>query len=153
MNKRELLEFLKEIGVIKVIPKEKEKEPALQEAKTSSNKNYSIKNDNTKLKECQEEIDYQSKYIKCSNLLCLTELRIKKIYQLLNNVWEDFASVDIDQSQFIGAACLKEMPPETEGQKAALRLLSEYDRLFDFINIALDYTCDIKKSLEENNEV
>ena len=36
---------------------EKEKEPALQEAKTSSNKNVSIKNDNTKLKECQEVID------------------------------------------------------------------------------------------------
>ena len=152
MNKRELLEFLKEIGVIKVIP-EKEKEPALQEAKTSSQSNTSIKDDNTKSKECQEEIDYKNKYIKCSNLLCLTELRIKKIYQLLNNVWEDFASVDIDQSQFIGAACLKEMPPKTKEQKAALRLLSEYDRLFDFINIALDYTYDIKKSLEENNEV
>ena len=36
---------------------EKEKEPALQEAKTSSNKNYSNKNDNTKLKECQEDIN------------------------------------------------------------------------------------------------
>ena len=36
---------------------EKEKEPALQEAKTSSNNNYSIKDDNTKLKECQEVID------------------------------------------------------------------------------------------------
>ena len=151
MNKRELLEFLKEIGVIKVIPEEKE--PALQEAKTSSSKNNSTDNDNTQNEGCQEEIDYKSKYINCSNLLCHTELRIKKIYQLLNNVWEDFASVDIDQSQFIGAACLKEMPPETEGQKAALRLLSEYDRLFDFINIALDYTYKIKKSLEENNEV
>ena len=38
---------------------EKEKEPALQEAKTSSNNNYSIKNDNTKSKECQEVIDRQ----------------------------------------------------------------------------------------------
>ena len=151
MNKSETLEFLKEIGVIKVIP-EKEKEPALQKAKTNSDQNVSIKNDNTKTKACQEEIDYQNKYIKCSNLLCLTELRIKKIYQLLNNVWEDFASVDIGQSQFIGAACLKEIP-QTEEQKAALRLLSEYDRLFDFINIALDYTYDIKKSIEENNEV
>ena len=36
---------------------EKEKEPALQEAKTSSSKNNSIDNDNTKLKECQEVID------------------------------------------------------------------------------------------------
>ena len=36
---------------------EKEKEQALQEAKTSSNKNFSIKNDNTKSKECQEDID------------------------------------------------------------------------------------------------
>lgn len=35
----------------------KEKERALQEAKTSSNQNVSIKNDNTKLKECQEVID------------------------------------------------------------------------------------------------
>lgn len=92
MNKRELLEFLKEIGVIKVIP-EKEKEPAPQEAETSSKSNTSINNDNTQNEGCQEEIDYKSKYIKCSNLLCLTELRIKKIYQLLNNVWEDFASV------------------------------------------------------------
>lgn len=116
MNKRELLEFLKEIGVIKVIPEE-EKEPALQEAKTSSQKNNSINNDNTQNEGCQEEIDYKSKYIKCSNLLCLTELRIKKIYQLLNNVWEDFASVDIDQSQFIGAACLKEMPPKTKNKR------------------------------------
>lgn len=36
---------------------EKEKEPALQEAKTSSSKNSSIDNDNTKLKICQEVID------------------------------------------------------------------------------------------------
>ena len=36
---------------------EKEKEQALQEAKTSSNNKYSIKNDNTRLKECQEVID------------------------------------------------------------------------------------------------
>ena len=125
----------------------------MQKAKTNSDQNVSIKNDNTQKEECQEEINYRSKYIKCSNLLCLTELRIKKIYQLLNNVLEDFASVDIGQSQFIGAACLKEMPPKTKEQKAALRLLSEYDRLFDFINIALDYTYDIKKSIEENNEV
>ena len=38
---------------------EKEKEQALQEAKTSSNNNCSIKNDNTKLKICQEVIDMQ----------------------------------------------------------------------------------------------
>ena len=152
MTKRELLEFLKEIGVIKVIPEEEKSLPC-KKTKTSSNQNVSIKNDNTQNEGCQEEIDYKSKYIKCSNLLCLTELRIKKIYQLLNNIWEDFASVDIDQSQFIGAACLKEMPPETEGQKAALRLLSEYDRLFDFINIALDYIYDIKKSFVENSKI
>ena len=36
---------------------EKEKEPAPQEAETSSNNNYSIKNDNTKLKICQEVIE------------------------------------------------------------------------------------------------
>ena len=36
---------------------EKEKEPAPQEAETSSNQNVSIKNDNTKLKECQGIID------------------------------------------------------------------------------------------------
>lgn len=36
---------------------EKEKEPALQEAKTSSHKNNSIDNDNTKTKACQEVID------------------------------------------------------------------------------------------------
>ena len=42
---------------------EKEKEPALQEAKTSSNKNVSIKNDNTKLKICQDIIDKQIKEI------------------------------------------------------------------------------------------
>ena len=36
---------------------EKEKEQALQEAKTSSNNNCSIKNDNTKTKACQEVID------------------------------------------------------------------------------------------------
>lgn len=36
---------------------EKEKEPALQKAKTSSNNNCSIKNDNTKTKACQEVID------------------------------------------------------------------------------------------------
>ena len=35
---------------------EKEKEPALQEAKTSSSKNSSFNNDNTKLKICQEII-------------------------------------------------------------------------------------------------
>ena len=33
---------------------EKEKEPAPQETVTSSNNNYSIKNDNTRLKICQE---------------------------------------------------------------------------------------------------
>ena len=36
-----------------------EKEPALQEAKTSSSKNNSIDNDNTILKMCQEVIDNQ----------------------------------------------------------------------------------------------
>ncbi len=36
---------------------EKEKEPALQEAEASSSKNNSIGNDNTKSKECQEDID------------------------------------------------------------------------------------------------
>ena len=38
---------------------EKEKEPAPQEAETSSKSNTSIKNDNTKLKICQEVIDMQ----------------------------------------------------------------------------------------------
>ncbi len=38
---------------------EKEKEPAPQEAETSSNNNCSIKNDNIKLKICQEVIDNQ----------------------------------------------------------------------------------------------
>ena len=42
---------------ISALEKKKKKEQALQEAKTSSNKNYSIKDDNTKLKECQEVID------------------------------------------------------------------------------------------------
>ena len=37
---------------------EKEKELALQEAKTSSNNNNSISNDNTKLKECQGVIKF-----------------------------------------------------------------------------------------------
>ena len=38
---------------------EKEKEPAPQEADTSSSKNNSIDNDNTKLKICQEIIEEQ----------------------------------------------------------------------------------------------
>ena len=40
---------------------EKEKEPAPQEAETSSSKNSSIYNDNIKLKICQEVIDNQIK--------------------------------------------------------------------------------------------
>ena len=48
----------------------KEKEPALQEAKTSSQKNNSIDNDNTQNEGCQEEtIDYKDKYYKCASLL------------------------------------------------------------------------------------
>ena len=48
----------------------KEKEPALQEAKTSSNNNTSVNNDNTKSQICQEEtIDYKDKYYKCASLL------------------------------------------------------------------------------------
>ena len=42
---------------------EKEKEPALQEAKTSSNNNNSINNDNTKLKECQEVIEVAARIL------------------------------------------------------------------------------------------
>ena len=42
---------------------EKEKEQALQEAKTSSNNNNSISNDNTKLKECQEVINVAARIL------------------------------------------------------------------------------------------
>ena len=46
-----------------ILALEKEKEPALQEAKTSSNKNISIKNDNTKSKECQEVINVAARIL------------------------------------------------------------------------------------------
>ena len=42
---------------------EKEKEQALQEAKTSSNNNNSISNDNTKLKECQGVINVAARIL------------------------------------------------------------------------------------------
>ncbi len=133
----------------------KEKEPAPQEAVTSSNKNFSIKNDNTKNEGCQEEtIDYKDKYFKCASLLLDIDVNIEKAHTLLNNLWNDFAIYDIDKSQFHGAACLSNMSEtDTNGRKAAQRLLSEYDRLFTFINIALDYTYEIKKSLEDIGEL
>ena len=40
-----------------ILALEKEKEPAPQKAETSLSKNNSIDNDNTKSKECQEDID------------------------------------------------------------------------------------------------
>ncbi len=45
-----------EAVLMAILALEKEKEPAPQKAETSSNKNYPIKDDNTKLKECQEII-------------------------------------------------------------------------------------------------
>lgn len=133
----------------------KEKEPAPQEAVTSSNNNASINNDNTKSQICQEEtIDYKDKYYKCASLLLDINVNIKKADQLLYNLWNDFAMYDIDESQFFGAACLSNMSgTDTNERKAAQRLLSEYDRLFTFINIALDYTYEIKKSLEDIGEL
>ena len=52
-----------EAVLMAILALEKEKEPALQEAKTSSNKNVSIKNDNTKLKECQEVINVAARIL------------------------------------------------------------------------------------------
>ena len=46
-----------EAVLMAILALEKEKEQVLQEAKTSSENNNSIKNDNTKSKECQEDID------------------------------------------------------------------------------------------------
>ena len=132
----------------------KEKEPAPQEAVTSSNNNTSI-NNNTKLQICQEEtIDYKDKYYKCSSLLLDIDVNIEKAHALLTNLWNDFAMHNIDESQFFGAACLSNMSEtDTNGKKAAQRLLLEYDRLFTFIDIALDYTYEIKKSLEDIGEL
>ena len=48
---------------------EKEKEPAPQEAETSSKSNTSIKNDNTKSKECQEDIDVIKKLFDVNSFL------------------------------------------------------------------------------------
>lgn len=133
----------------------KEKEPAPQEAVTSSNNNTSVNNDNTKSQICQEEtIDYKDKYHKCASLLLDIDVNIKKAHALLKNLWDDFAMYDIDKSQFFGAACLSNMSEtDTNGRKAAQRLLLEYDRLFTFIDIALDYTYEIKKSLEDIGEL
>ena len=129
----------------------KEKEPAPQEAETSSSKNNSIDNDNTQNEGCQEEtIDYKDKYYKCASLLLDIDVNIKKAHALLKKLWDDFAMYDIDESQFHGAACLSNMSEtDTNNRKAAQRLLLEYDRLFTFIDIALDYTYEIKKSLED----
>ena len=133
----------------------KEKEPAQQEAVTSSNNNTSIDNDNTKSQICQEEtIDYKDKYYKCSSLLLDIDVNIKKAHALLKNLWDDFAMYEIDRSQFFGAACLSNMSKtDTNGRKVAQRLVLEYDRLFTFIDIAFDYIYGIKKSLEDIGEL
>ena len=52
-----------------ILALEKEKEPAPQEAETSSKSNTSIKDDNTKLKECQEDIDVIKKLFDVNSFL------------------------------------------------------------------------------------
>ena len=54
---------------ISALEKKKKKEQALQEAKTSSNNNNSTSNDNTKSKECQEDIDVIKKLFDVNSFL------------------------------------------------------------------------------------
>lgn len=149
--RHDTLNLLREVGLIKVVPEKTKKEPAPQEAETSSNTNILIRNDNTENKKCQEKINYFDKYRKYSDFLSDIELYYNNLKTILNHVYNEWCVFDIGEEQISGAACLKTVSNAPE-HKAAVNLLFGYNDLFQFISMSLDYLYEIKKILEKVHE-
>lgn len=148
--RQDMINLLQNLGLL-VITEDKEKEPAPQEADTSSQTNISIKNDNTSNEHCQENIDYCSKYNEIQALIADISTHHHKLEEILGNIYNEYCIYDIGGEQFAGAACMQKTA-ETEEEKAAQNLLINYKSLFTLIDIAFDYSYNIRKLLETSKE-
>lgn len=137
----------------------KEKEPAPSANDTSSKEeNLSKKNDSTEKAKCQEAVDYQEKYLKLSDIVNSTNEKLDKLKVILNDLFENYFSYNVNYNNFVRAIrLLNTLPSEKEkiapADNAAKKLIVEFGRLQAFFDIALDYCHSIKILLADSREV
>lgn len=139
---------------------EKENEPASPKGNTSSeNQKICNNNDNTKKKKCQEEVDYQDKYLKLNDVVGSVDEKLDKLKVILNDLSEDYFNYNINFNNFAKAIRILNTPPEAKTEKissadkAAEALIVEFGRIQAFFDIALDYCFSIKTLLINSKEV
>jgi len=138
---------------------QKENEPAPSANDTSSEENYPNNNDTAELKKCQEEVDYQDKYLKLNDVVGSVDEKLDKLKVILNDLSEDYFNYNINFNNFAKAIRILNTPPEAKTEKissadkAAEALIVEFGRIQAFFDIALDYCFSIKTLLINSKEV
>lgn len=140
----------------------KENEPAPSEDNTgyeNQKKYFRNNNDTSKKAKCQEEVDYQHKYLKLNDVVGSVDEKLDKLNVILNDLSEDCFNYNININNFAKAIRILNTPPKAKTEKissadkAAEALIVEFGRIQTFFDIALDYCFSIKTLLINSKEV
>ena len=141
---------------------QKENEPAPSEDNTgyeNQKKYFRNNNDTSKKAKCQEEVDYQHKYLKLNDVVGSVDEKLDKLNVILNDLSEDCFNYNININNFAKAIRILNTPPKAKTEKissadkAAEALIVEFGRIQTFFDIALDYCFSIKTLLINSKEV